>query len=358
MSSVVAELAKRGHEVHVFAHEWDTTANVNGVDVHRVPMSALFSFTRASSFAKNCREMLASEKFDVVFSFERTLQQDVYRAGDGCHREWLEQRKKFASAFKKLTMPLNPLHKVLLSLERKVFSPQNTKLVVANSHRGKTEIVRHYKFPAANIRVIYNGVDSEKFSPDCRDKFRKATREKFGIGETDFVALFVGSGWERKGLAFAIRAVAKMESGGRKGVLLVVGRDSREGKYRGQAQQLGVSDRVLFAGTTKEIEQFYGAGDVLLLPTIYEPFSNVCLEAMACGLPVITSRANGVAELIANNVNGGVVENPADWEAIAKWLKFFRETDLMAAGKRARDVARSLPLQQAVTETLEVLEAV
>jgi UDP-glucose:(heptosyl)LPS alpha-1,3-glucosyltransferase len=351
MNAVVAELARRGHEVHIFAHDWDG-ATATGVTVHRVPMMKAFSFLRAWSFARNCRKAIERGTFDVVFSFERTLRQDVYRAGDGCHREWLEQRRKFSSPLKRLTLRLNPLHAVMLSLEKKVFSPHHTKLVIANSHRGKTEITRHYKFPAANVRVIYNGVDCEKFSPSCREKYRTEVRGKCGIGAEDFVALFVGSGWERKGLEFAIRAVAKSE-----GVtLLVVGRDRNEAKYRAMARKLGVGERVKFAGTTTEIERFYGAAEVLLLPTIYEPFSNVCLEAMACGLPVITSRANGVAELIANNVNGGVVENPSDTAAIAKWLEFFRGTDLKSAGERARAVARSLPLGQAVTETLEVLE--
>jgi UDP-glucose:(heptosyl)LPS alpha-1,3-glucosyltransferase len=353
MSAVVADLARRGHEVHIFAHEW-AGASTDGVTVHRVPMMRAFSFLRAWSFARNCRAAVGRESFDVVFSFERTLRQDVYRAGDGCHREWLEQRRKFASPLKRFTLRLNPLHAVMLSLEKRVFSPQHTKLVIANSHRGKAEIVGHYKFPASRIRVIYNGVDCEKFSPVCREKFRAEVRARLGIGTADFAALFVGSGWERKGLEFAIRAVARDK---RKSFLLVVGRDRNEAKYRALARRLGVGERVKFTGTTKEMEQFYGAADVLVLPTIYEPFSNVCLEAMACGLPVITSRANGVAELIANNVNGGVVEKPDDVEAIAKWLDFFRTTDLKAAGERARAVARSLPLEQAVTETVEVLQS-
>lgn len=316
-------------------------------------MLRAFSFLRAWSFARNCRAAVGREPFDVICSFERTSRQDVYRAGDGCHREWLEQRRKFASPLKRFTLRLNPLHAVMLSLEKKVFSPQHTKLVIANSHRGKTEIVRHYKFPASNVRVIYNGVDCEKFSPACREKFRADVRAKLGIGGEEFVALFVGSGWERKGLEFAIRAVARTA---RKMFLVVVGRDRSESKYQSLSHKLGVGERVKFAGTTREIEQFYGAADMLLLPTIYEPFSNVCLEAMACGLPVITSRANGVAELIANHVNGGVVENPADVEAIVKWLQFFCTTDLKEAGERARAVARSLPLEQAVTETVEVLQ--
>jgi UDP-glucose:(heptosyl)LPS alpha-1,3-glucosyltransferase len=342
-SGLVAALKKTGQELHVFTATWDQSAEAQGVTLHRVPVMGGFSFTRQWSFAVNCRRAIERIPCDVLFSLERSLRQDIARAGGGCHREWIAQRCRYAPFWKQILFRLNPLHAVLLHLERQTYSSANTRFVIANSHRGKEEIVRHYGFPAERIFVVHNGADCERFKPSVRP------------ARDDFVLLLVGSGFERKGVAFAIRALARLPARVR---LRVVG-NGRRGPYLRLAEQLGVAGRVEFLGTNERIEAAYADCDLLVHPAIYEPFSNACLEAMACGLPVVSSRINGASEVITPGKDGAVVDDPGDTAALATAIEPFLNSQTYAAASRAaRQTAESLPFSRNVEQTLEVIRKV
>jgi UDP-glucose:(heptosyl)LPS alpha-1,3-glucosyltransferase len=344
-SGLVAELVKAGHQVHVFAHDWDATAeNQGGLVLHRVPVLRGLSFARELSFALACRRLVTRTPCDLVFSLERTVKQDIFRAGAGCHREWLAQRRRYLSRVQRGLLRLNPLHLTLLWLERQTFSPANTRLVIANSHRGKAEIVRHYAFPAERIFVIHNGVDGARFRPRPRPG-----------PPGEFVMLFVGSGFARKGLEYCVRVLPLLPAPVR---LRVAGRD-KPFFYQRLARRLGVAGRVEFLGSVSPIEDFYCQGDLLLHPAIYEPFSNACLEALACGLPVITSRNNGVAEILAPGQNGAVVDDPADLDRLAAAIRpFLDPVTRAAASVHARQTAQALPFDRNVRQTLELFAKV
>lgn len=146
--------------------------------------------------------------------------------------------------------------------------------------------------------MIYNSIDSTRFVP-AEEAQRIALRQQFGLPTDAVIFCFVGSGFERKGLASAIRAVA-----GTAAWLIVVGQDKAERRYRDLARSLGCEGQIRFLGMQKETLPFYQLSDGLLLPTLYDPFPNVILEAMACGLPVITSESCGGAEFIQQGQNG------------------------------------------------------
>lgn len=171
------------------------------------------------------------------------------------------------------------------------------------------------------------------------------------------MALFVGSGFKRKGLATVIRAlpvVKTMEQDISRLRLLVVGKDA-PGPYIRLASRLGVGDRVTFAGGTTRPEDFYGAADIFVLPTMYDPFSNATLEAMACGLPVITTAQNGVSELMAEGVSGFVMRNPEDHSGLAATFAYLScEKVRVKSGANARKVAEGLTWDSTLRKTLEV----
>jgi UDP-glucose:(heptosyl)LPS alpha-1,3-glucosyltransferase len=339
LDGVIRELVARGHDVHVFANSWPSDSE--GFTFHRVPMVRVTSFLKLLSFAVFATTVVRRARCDLVFSLERTLDQDVYRAGDGCHREWLRQRARFVSPLKKLNIQLNPLHQTLMAIERETFSPRSTGRIIANSHRGKREIVELYGYPAERIHVIHNGVDLGRFTPG---------KERMP-GER-VTLLFVGTGWERKGLGFAIRALAALPDHVH---LRVAGKgDGRE--YQSLAEAVGVGRRVEFVGTNEDIVGVYQKADSLVHPAIYEPFANVCLEALACGLPVITSAANGAAEIIDPGKNGAVVERPEQIEALAAAIGPFLDHRVRAeASRAARATAEAHALEAHITETLRVL---
>ena len=150
--------------------------------------------------------------------------------------------------------------------------------------------------------------------------------------------LFVGTGWERKGLRFAIAATAAAKT--KKVRLLVAGRGNEESLPSNQAR---------FLGEVENLRPIYAAADIFILPTIYDPFSNACLEALASGLPVITTRANGFSEIMEDKIHGSIVENPGDVASLGKaidlwadptWRSAARPSILKRAGQY--DIARNV----------------
>jgi len=198
LQRLLAALAARGHQLHLFAEAWDDAPA--GVKLHPVQISATRA-TRNLHFANAVKPELARERFDCIFSLERTLQQDVYRAGDGVHRVWLQKRKQFSPWWKNIFGP-GAFHKNLLALEAQTFDPQNTRRVIVNSEMVRKEILENFSFPADRIHLVRNGVDTARFQKGDR----AGTRKKLGVAENEFLLLFVGSGWERKGLKFALAA--------------------------------------------------------------------------------------------------------------------------------------------------------
>jgi len=248
-------------------------------------------------FADELEEIRPRADCDVLMSLERVWSCDVYRAGDGVHRAWLTRRAAIAGPLRRAADALSPKHLATLRLEQSLFGRGAAARVIANSQMVKAEIAHLYGYSADRIDVVPNGVPGEQFraSPEQRAQSRAALR----IGTDEIAVLFVGSGWERKGLRFAIQAVEAARDNRLR--LLVVGKGT-EARYRSSAAH--------FLGERQDMAGVYAAADIFLLPTIYDPFSNATLEAIAAGLPVITTRANGCAEIVAEGEHGSIVERP------------------------------------------------
>ncbi len=306
-------LAAAGHQVAVYGAGADPKGVESlGPGVAYVPVPVWGGKTgRLLTYAANTRRLLLTAPVDVILSLERTYFQQVYRAGDGCHREWLTRRSPFLSPVKRLSQTLSPFHRVMLWLERRLFASPDLKRVIANSRQVKEEIVRHFGVDPGKIRVVYNGLDHQVFRP-AGGAERQELRRWLEAPEEGGVVLFVGSGFARKGLAYLLEAFGRLTDV--RAHLWVVGK-GRVARYQALAQKLGVAGRVRFWGPVQQAAAFYQAADVLALPTLYDPCSNVVLEALGCGCPVITTAANGAAEFITAGENGEVISQPDDLPA-------------------------------------------
>jgi UDP-glucose:(heptosyl)LPS alpha-1,3-glucosyltransferase len=319
MQHLVEALAARDHEVHILAQAWDPPGGkaARAPRLHCIPPVSGPYWWQALEFARRVRKRVEASSFDLVHSFERTYSQDVYRAGDGCHREFLRQRARHVSGVKRASFKTNPHHWVTLWLERQTFSRNPRQEVIANSRRGREEILKNYPVPEQNIRVIYNALAAwpERFVPT---REARETLAGWVLEPADRVLLFLGSGFERKGLNLVLDGLRRLEDPRIK--LLVIGRD-REAPYRDRARRHKLENRVLFLGPQTDPVPFYRAADVFVLPSYYEPFSNACLEALSFGLPVITSAVNGVAEILEPGVNGLILPDPGDAEALSEGIR-------------------------------------
>jgi len=343
-------LVEAGHDVEVFA------ASVEDLDldikVNIVPMSGGPSFMKVASFTRNVRAMLAGRPdIDITHNQIRPFTDGVVTVGGGCHAEYL---REYGGAFRSL----NPLHRVVLRLEREMYRPGGCRAVITNSEFSKAGILRHYPMPPERVFVAYNGVDLDKFNPNNAAVNKIKTRSRLGLTDEP-VALFLGNGFGRKGLDTVIRALAivkGMEREIRDLRLLIVGKDS-PAPYKRLAVKLGVADRLLFVGGVSDPETYCAAADIFVLPTRFDPFSNATLEAMACGMPVITTSKNGVSEVIADGESGFVMRDPDDAMGLAATLAYLScEKERKAIGARARIAAESLTWDKTLKRTLEVYE--
>jgi UDP-glucose:(heptosyl)LPS alpha-1,3-glucosyltransferase len=348
-------LAAAGHQVAVYgAGSLRQGTESLGPEVTNVPVPVWGGKTlRLLTFAANSRRLLQKNPVDVVFSLERTLFQHVYRAGDGCHREWLARRTPYLSFGKKLGQTLSPFHRVMLWLEKCTFTGPDLKRVIANSRQVREEVIRHFRVDPGLIRVIYNGLDHQVFRP-LAEAERRQLRQRLAASEKDGIILFAGSGFARKGLAYLIEAFSHLTD--KRTYLWVVGK-GRTGSYQSLAQQWGVAERVRFWGPQTEMAPFYQAADLLALPTLYDPCSNVVLETLGCGCPVITTSANGAAEFITPGENGEVIAQPDDskhWAgALGDWLVRSRNPQV---SRSAQEAVAHLSWEATVSQTMEVLE--
>jgi UDP-glucose:(heptosyl)LPS alpha-1,3-glucosyltransferase len=309
----MSALAAQDVELTLLARAWSGGDAGGGRRMIRCDPFYIGRVWRDWSFARAVCAALKSQAFDLVQSHERIACCDIYRAGDGVHRQWLANRRRAAGPWERLALALNPYHWYVLAAERRMFQSPRLRMVICNSHMVKEEVRRHFGLDEARLRVIYSGVDLTAFHPDLRRAWRARKREELGIAPAAPVFLFVGSGFGRKGLPQLLRAL----SGVRDAHLVVVGADKELARMRAANRASG---RVHFTGGQDDVKPWYGMADCFVLPTLYDPFPNAALEAMACGLPVITSLQCGAAELIESGVEGYVCRNPLDVVELARCL--------------------------------------
>jgi UDP-glucose:(heptosyl)LPS alpha-1,3-glucosyltransferase len=346
----IDRLAQLGYEVHIFAREWKTSGHPN-VHLHQISVKSKSSTLRLLEFNQEIERELSKHSFDLIQSHERTTTQDIYRAGDGCHKEWLAQRKKYYPIKGWLSF-LNPFHWAVLKIEREIFTPENYKKIVAISQMVKKDIQYHYKLQDKDISVIHNGVALKRFHPSNRSEHYRYIRQKLDIPPNAISILTVGSGFERKGLEFLIKSLKYLDA--KDWRLIVIGKGNWK-KYRSYASWKNRKRLIHIPPPVEEIEQYYAAADIFILPSLYEPFGNANLEALASGLPVVTSKNSGAAELITHKLNGMVVQNPGDRREIAAHLNYLNDKSIRESmGRQARKLAEEYPQEKNIEKMVRL----
>ncbi|PKH23583.1 glycosyl transferase family 1 [Enterobacterales bacterium CwR94] len=312
ISRALEALDQQQLELNVITRQWQGDKNPNW-HLHLCDPTKWGRISRERGFADAARTCWEREQFDIVQSHERIAGCDIYRAGDGVHQRWLEQRSLLLPRWRQQLLFASPYHRYVMNAEREMYQSPHLKAVICNAAMVKHEIIDTFGVAENNIHVIYNAIDSAKFIP-ADAATRHALRQQADLPQHAKVLIYVGSGFERKGLAAAIRAIAQDDAW-----LVVVGKDKEQQRYQKLAQSLGCASRVRFVGMQNQTLSWYQLADGLLLPTLYDPFPNVILEAMACGLPVITSDSCGGQEFIVSGENGFVcnaLDIPALREAV------------------------------------------
>lgn len=344
--------ARHGVSLTLIAREWRGGESGSSARVLLCDPPYVGRTWRDWSFARAACAATTGE-FDLVQSHERIACCDIYRAGDGVHAQWLLNRARALGPFRRMAQSASPWHRYTLAAERRLFASPRLRAVICNSHMVASEVRSRFGVDEGKLRVIHNGVDLDRFHPRLRAQWREPMRSRLGIPAEATVFLLLGSGFERKGVGRLLESFAGIASSRGDAFVVVVGADRHADRYRRQAWALGVAGRVHFAGPQPDPGPWYGMADAFVLPTLYDPFPNAALEAMACGLPVATSKQCGAAELLTTGTNGWVCD-AMDTPALSRFLAQIAPGKTEAMGERARAVAEGLSLA-AMSEKLHSL---
>jgi UDP-glucose:(heptosyl)LPS alpha-1,3-glucosyltransferase len=316
-------LVARGHQVTLYCEDWSPREN---------PFQSIRKILSKdpTSFDQMVSNQPLRDRHDIVFSLERVPDCDLYRAGDGVHADWLAHRHSFSPLKGRIRSALRSKNKDIIQLEKQVFNPKGARHVICNSRFVAEQITKRFGYPPSKIDVIYNGVPYLQFSTGDRDLGRRALK----CSPDDYVILLVGAGKERKGHAIARRAVKQIK-------------DKRA--------------KLIIVDTPPPVAMphVYAAADVFLLPTLYDPFANVTLEALAAGLPVITSAQNGACEIIQEGVNGFILPRANDTKLIVRLLDRLADPAYRASfHEPAQTLARQYDLERNLNATLAVFDKI
>ena len=311
----LAALAQRDIEITLVTRQWPDNAN-SRVTPLIVNPPYIGRTMRDARFAHAACNALAKLPGTLVQSHERIACCDIYRAGDGVHAVWVEERMRDASTAERMALGASAYHRYMLGAERRLFESARLKQVICISHMVQDEIHERFAIARERLPVIYNAIDPGVFNPGLA-VHRQEIRARYGIAQDACVFLIVGSEYARKGVGRAIEALAHVPPPAH---LLVVGKDRHPSRYESLARTMHVANRVTFAGAQTDPRPFYGSADAFVLPTLYDALSNAVLEALASGLPVITSDRCGAGELVRAH-DAGVVCGARDIEAIAAAMR-------------------------------------
>jgi UDP-glucose:(heptosyl)LPS alpha-1,3-glucosyltransferase len=313
-------LAADGHEVHLYASRWDPERLPAATRYHPLPPPRGPRFLRPWRFHAACEKALRGARHDATIGFDKAWGLDVLYPQGGLHaasaeHNLLKYENPLARRLARLAKQLDPAHWSFSVLERRQYLGPDRPLVVVNSHMVRRHGQLFYGLDPASVRVVHAAVNPDRFVESDRPRRRLEWRQRWGIRPEETVAVFVAMNYRLKGLEPLLHAVRLLPD--RPPFRLLVVGDPRTGRYERLAARLSVAGRVRFAGYHADARNYFFASDFLVHPTFYDPCSLVVLEALACGLPVVTSRYNGASELLSPLGEGYVLDDPHDHARLA-----------------------------------------
>ncbi len=358
----IADLARRlvadGHEVHLYACAWDASALPGAIRYHALERPRGPRFLRPWAFSAICRRALRGAAHEVSVGFDKTMGPDVLYPLGGLHAATAlhNVRKHGSRLLRGLAWGAKHLdlaHWSFALLERRQYLGPDRPLVVVNSEMVRRHFAEHYGIPASEVRVVRSAIDPSRFAEDDRPARRWEWRRHWGIGANEVVAAFVAMNYRLKGLGPLLHAVRLLPRNAPFRLLVAGSRQTRG--FERLARRLGVADRVEFVGHCPDPRNCYFAADFLAHPTFYDPCSLVVLEALACGLPVITTRYNGAGELLSPPREGFVLDDPHDHARLAVCLARLLDPGCRSAcAQAARRTAARWTFEHHYRQLLEV----
>ncbi|MBS0650812.1 MAG: glycosyltransferase family 4 protein [Verrucomicrobia bacterium] len=286
------------------------------LEIVSFPIDTLFSYLNVQRFDQACQRFLKDRPTPIVFGLDRNSEQSHIRAGNGVHAAYLRHRAKIEGGLKALSFKINPLHHSLLAIEKKSFESRKLRTLFTNSHMVKNEVLELYNTPPEKIEVVHNGVEWCQMLADFEQwqEKREELIAELSLDPQAYQLLFIGHNYQRKGLENLLKGMSLIKTTPLQ--LCIIGKEKKIGYFKQMAQQLGLEKSVRFLGQRSDIRRFYQMADALAIPSSYDPFANVTVEALAMGLYVISSKTNGGHEVL-QPYSGTTIDNLDDPHSVA-----------------------------------------
>ena len=352
------DLLADGHEVHLFAAVFEDEPE--GAILHHVLPRGLTRPERDIRFARAVAKATRRAGLDVAVAVGRTFGASVLHPHGGTLAGSRRQNRRLVrppwlAGLKQASDVLNPRIQAQAWIERQQYQADPPPDVVAISRMVRRDMQAYHGVPDERLHLVYNGVDTGRFSPAAREAVREEARRAWGVAPEETCFLMVAHNPRLKGLHELLAAAARLGRG-EPWRIVVVGR-ARPRRYMEQAERLGIGDRLLWRGPMDDILPAYAACDAYVQPTWYDPCSLVVLEALACGRPVVTTRFNGASELMEDGRDGVVLDSPDETDRLADALRRLRDEDLRRRmGEAGREVAEQHPIERNFREMMAVFE--
>lgn len=360
LNQLATFLASRGDEVGIVCRS-HVEAPHAGVRFHELRPMSIGGAWRMWAFARAVERWVEAKRaeFDLVVGLGKTWSHDVMRLGGGVQRTYLElahdatlggwQRRLGGGRLKQ---------RLACAIEDRALAPGAARKWICNSGMVRDDVLARFGLPPEDVVVVHNGVELARFDPALRETEGEALRRELAIASGELVVLFLGTGYGRKGLDDLLRAFALVARERPAARLVVAGFDSAQGRYERRAEALGIAEKCRFLGGRADVARCYAAADLYALPTRYDPFANTTLEALASGLPVVTTQTNGASELLEEGRHGSVLPRGSSEAALARSLVSWLDRNrLRAAREPARALAREHSSERSMRETVAVLES-
>ena len=331
-------LSSRRHDTHVYASDWERGSLHPNVACHSVAVPMHSSIRRLLEFGRRSQREIGclSPPADVIGAYGVVAPAGGVVWVQSVHRAWMETSRQQRNLLGRMKQKCNPMHPIILALEHGYFARRKYRRLIALSSQVKTDLMRFYQVPEEDISVLPNGYAPAEFNVTKARDLRIEMRARLGYHMAQKVVIFVANELERKGFGPLLRAIAALNDP--LVCLLAVGRLDPQ-VYAGEIHRLGMTERVRFTGPTNQVADYYAAADVFALPTQYEAWGLVIVEAMACGLPVLTSRLAGAAIAVREGETGALLDDPNSCSEIAAKLSPLMQGGHVSAESIAGSVA-------------------
>lgn len=352
-TALAQAFAKEGKEVHLVCEKNLSTQTL--YPTITLPNQGLhfFNYQKIRTFDLNCSQLFAREKNECLFfGLDRSSHQHLFRAGNGVHAYYFNQRVKESSPFKSFLLKANPLHTTLLDIEKRAFENPELQFLITNSQMVRQQVLNYYSIEPDKVKVVHNGVAWKSYQNSFDESFKTPQ------GARVPTLLFIGNGWERKGLKELLEALELLARKNKVFKLLVLGKEKRANHYKNLSSELSLDSFVDFIGPCKAPLPYYQLADIAVIPSHYDPFANVTVEALAMGLLVVSSKTNGGHEVL-NSHNGLIVDNIHNKESFAHTLESaisYRKTKTKAT--EIRNSVKDLDFSLKLGEILKISKQV